>query len=100
MSLQEIQTEFGVSEQKAKQFKQTAQSEMGSLINATGQLGQALVGVFKDGEKSAQDFFAAALQGVGGLLTAIPGVGTIAGPLLGQFGGLIDSYEEGTVVTP
>jgi hypothetical protein len=101
MSLQEIQQEFGVSEQKAKQFKQTAESEMGSLINATGQLGQALVGVFKDGEKSAQDFFAAALQGVGGLLSAIPGVGSIAGPLLGQVGGLVRAFDSGgTVNTP
>jgi len=98
MSLEEIQQEFGVSENKARQFKRTANQQLGSVINAAGQLGQSLVRAFSKGEKSAQSIAATLLQGVGGVLSVIPGVGQIAGPVLGQLGGLINAFDDGGVV--
>jgi hypothetical protein len=98
MSLEEIQQEFGVSEDKARQFKRTANQQLGSVINAAGQLGQALVRAFSKGEKSAQSIAATLLQGVGGVLSVIPGAGQIAGPVLGQLGGLITAFDDGGVV--
>ncbi len=101
MSLQEIQSEFGVTEEKARQFKQTAQQQLGTVINAAGQLGQSLVRAFSKGERSAQNIAATLLQGVGGVLSVIPGVGQIAGPVLGQLGGLVGAFDQGgTVDTP
>jgi len=98
MSLKEIQREFGVSEDKARQFKRTANQQLGSVINAAGQLGQALVRAFSEGEKSAQSIAATLLQGVGGILSVIPGAGQIAGPVLGQLGGLINAFDDGGIV--
>lgn len=98
MSLEEIQQEFGVSEDKARQFKRTANQQLGSVINAAGQLGQSLVRAFSKGERSAKSIAASLLQGVGGVLSVIPGVGQIAGPVLGQLGGLIGAFDEGGVV--
>jgi hypothetical protein len=98
MSLEEIQKEFGVSEDKARQFKRTANQQLGSVVNAAGQLGQALVRAFSKGEKSAQSIAATLLQGVGGVLSVIPGAGQIAGPLLGQLGGFISAFDQGGVV--
>jgi hypothetical protein len=98
MSLEEIQQEFGVSEDKARQFKRTANQQLGSVINAAGQLGQALVRAFSKGERSAQSIAATLLQGVGGVLSVIPGVGQVAGPVLGQLGGLINAFDDGGVV--
>jgi hypothetical protein len=98
MSLEEIQREFGVSEDKARQFKRTANQQLGSVVNAAGQLGQALVRAFSKGEKSAQSIAATLLQGVGGVLSVIPGAGQIAGPVLGQLGGLISAFDQGGVV--
>jgi len=95
MSLQEIQREFGVSEDKARQFKRTANQQLGSVVNAAGQLGQALVRAFSKGEKSAQSIAATLLQGVGGILSVIPGVGQITGPVLSQLGGLLGSAKSG-----
>jgi subtilisin family serine protease len=98
MSLQEIQREFGVSEDKARQFKRTANQQLGSVVNAAGQLGQSLARAFSKGERSAKSIAATLLQGVGGVLSVIPGVGQIAGPVLGQLGGLIGAFDEGGVV--
>jgi len=98
MSLQEIQREFGVSEDKARQFKRTANQQLGSVVNAAGQLGQSLARAFSKGERSAKSIAATLLQGVGGVLSVIPGVGQIAGPVLGQLGGLIGAFDEGGIV--
>jgi len=54
-----------------------------------------LVTVFQDGEKSAQDFASAALSAIGGVISAIPGVGQIAGPGLSAVGQLVGSFEHG-----
>jgi len=98
MSLEEIQQEFAVSEDKARQFKRTANQQLGSVVNAAGQLGQSLARAFSKGERSAKSIAATLLQGVGGVLSVIPGVGQIAGPVLGQLGGLIGAFDEGGVV--
>ena len=98
MSLEEIQKEFEVGQDKAEKFKNEAQRQIGGVINAAGQLGSALVRAFSRGEKSAKDIAATILQAVGGVLSVIPGVGQIAGPAVGALGGIIGAFEEGGLV--
>jgi len=98
MSLEEIQKEFEVGQDKAEQFKNEAQRQIGGVINAAGQLGSALVRAFSRGEKSAKDIAATILQSIGGVLSVIPGVGQIAGPAVGALGGIIGAFEEGGLV--
>jgi hypothetical protein len=97
-SIEEIQNQFDVGEQKARQFKDQAKQQVGQIINAASQLGSALGQAFSDGEKSAKDFVSIVLQGVGGILSAIPGVGQVAGPLLGGVGSIVGSFQEGGLV--
>lgn len=95
MTLSEIQEKFDVSRDKAEQFKQAAQSRFGQVAQAATSMGSALVQALDSGEKKAHDIASVLLQGVGGVLSAIPGVGTITGPVLSGVGGLVGSFQEG-----
>lgn len=98
MSLQQIQNEYDVSKRKARQFKQTARQQFGRVANAAASMGSALVSALQSGKKEAEDIAGILLQGVGGVLSAIPGVGTIAGPVLSGLGGIVSSFQQGGVV--
>lgn len=99
MSLDEIQDKFNVSEEDARQFRQTAQSEFAQVIGAAGQLGSALGAAFDKGRKGATDIAAILMQSIGGFLSAIApttaGLSAIPGAALAAGGGIVGSFQHG-----
>jgi len=67
-------------------------------VNLASQIGTTLIQSAQQGGVEIQQVFGTILSAVGGTLSAIPGVGQIAGPILSGAGQLIGSFDEGGIV--
>jgi len=78
--------------------KQSVNQELQRGVNLASQIGTTLIRAARRGGVEFEQAFGTILSAVGATLSAIPGVGTIAGPILGGAGQLISAFDQGGVV--
>jgi hypothetical protein len=102
-------SQFGTLQQTLGSVGQAAQDAGGDVeqnvnrelqrgVNLASQIGTTLIRAARRGGVEFEQVFGTILSAVGGTLSAIPGVGTIAGPILGGAGQLISAFDRGGVV--
>lgn len=90
---------FEEGQEIAEEFGETTEQQIGRIISASAQMGQALAQAFGEGEVSAQRMISSVLSGIGSILAATGN--PIAGGALSGVGGIISGLQHGgTVRTP
>jgi len=79
-------------------IEQNVNRELQRGVNLASQIGTTLIRSAREGGVEFEQVFGTILSAVGGTLSAIPGVGQIAGPILGGAGRLISAFDRGGVV--
>jgi len=79
-------------------IEQNVNRELQRGVNLASQIGTTLIRSARRGGVEFEQVFGTILSAVGGTLSAIPGVGQIAGPILGGAGRLISAFDQGGVV--
>ena len=98
-TLQDTLGSVGQAAQSAENdVKQSVNQELQRGVNLASQIGTTLIRAARRGGVEFEQAFGTILSAVGATLSAIPGVGTIAGPILGGAGQLISAFDQGGVV--